>query len=149
MNSLENPGEREVHGPEESAGPSGEVRFLPRAEITRLRGALEAARLLFVDVPEIGPGARGRLAEVVDDAIEQALRQRGGALPGICASADADASLSDQLYRARKLGRVGFALALGPLASLTDAHGAVVPEDGAAVRVLCAASRERQGVDVV
>jgi hypothetical protein len=143
MNSLENPAEREFRSTEEIAAPSGEVRFLPRAETTRLRGALEAARLLFVDLPEIGPGARGKLAEAIDDAVEQALRQRGGAPPGICANADADASLSDQLYRARKLGRVGFAIALGPLVSLTDAQSALVPEDGAALRFLCEATRDR------
>jgi hypothetical protein len=143
MNTLENPAERETRTTEDLAAPAGEVRFLPRAETTRLRGALEAARLLFVDLPEVGPGSRGKLAEAIDDAVEQALRQRGGAPPGICANADPDASLSDQLYRARKLGRVGVAIALGPLVSLTDAGSALVPEDGAALRFLCAATRDR------
>lgn len=120
----------------------GEVRFIGDDELTRLRGALEAARLLFVRLT-IGPGGRGRLAEVIEEAVEQALRDRGGAPPGIGASADQDASLSDQLYRVRKIGRMGLAIALGPLGALTDARGALEPEDAASLRFLRDATRDR------
>lgn len=124
-------------------GNLGEVRFVTRDEAVRLRGALEAARLLVVSLPELGPGARGRLGEVMDDAIEQALRCRGGAMPGIGASSDRDAALSDQLYRIRKIGRVGLAIDLGVLGALVDAAGALDPEDAAALRFLTAETRRR------
>lgn len=128
---------------DELAPPSGEVRFVSRDEAVRLRGALESARLLFVSIPELGPGARGRLGEVIDDAVEQALRSRGGAMPGIGASSDRDAALSDQLYRIRKIGRVGLALDVGVLGALVDACGALDPEDAAVLRFLTAETRQR------
>jgi len=128
---------------DELAPPSGEVRFVSRDEAVRLRGALESARLLVVSVPELGPGARGRLGELIDDAIEHALRGRGGAMPGIGASADRDAALSDQLYRIRKIGWVGVALDVGMLGALVDACGALDPEDAAVLRFFTAETRQR------
>jgi hypothetical protein len=104
--------------------PAGEVRFVTREEAVRLRGALEAARLLVVSIAEVGPGSRARLAEVIDDAIESSLRDRGGAPPGISASSEPGCSLSDQLYRIRQIGRVGLAIDLGPMTALCDARGA-------------------------
>ncbi len=127
----------------EGAPPPGEFRFVSREEAVRLRGALESARLLFVALPEVGPGSRGRLSEVIDDAIEQALRDRGGAMPGIGASSDRDAALSDQLYRIRKIGRVGLAIDVGPLGALVDACGALDPDDAAALRFLAESTRDR------
>jgi len=128
---------------DEGAPPPGEFRFVTRDEAVRLRGALESARLLFIALPEVGPGSRGRLGEVIDDAIEQALRDRGGAMPGIGASSDRDAALSDQLYRIRKIGRVGMAIDIGPLGALVDACGALDPEDAASLRFLAEATRDR------
>ena len=125
------------------ADPSGELRFLGHEGRVRLRGALEAARLLVVDLRDLGPGARGRLAEVVDEAIEACLRARGAAPPGTCASSDPSAALADQLYRARLVGRVGIALEIGPLTGIVDARGALEPEDGEWLRFARAASRER------
>jgi hypothetical protein len=130
-------------GPDDLSLSTGEVRFVSREESIRLRGALESARLLVVTLPELGPGARGRLGEVVDDAIEHALRSRGGAMPGIGASADRDAALSDQLYRIRKVGRVGVALDVGPLGALLDACGALDPEDAAVLRFFTAETGQR------
>ena len=123
--------------------PHGEVRFVTRDEAVRLRGALEAARLLVVSLGDVGTGARGRFGELVDDAIESALRDRGGALPGIGATCEPGASLADQLYRVRQLGRVGLALDVGTLTALVDARGALLPEDGACLRFLAEATRER------
>ena len=124
-------------------GVSGEVRFVSREEAVRLRGALEAARLLFVAVGEPGPGSRARLAEVIDEAIEGALRDRGGAPPGIGASSEPGAALSDQLYRARLIGRVGVAIDVAALGGLVDARGALEPEDGACLRFLAEATTDR------
>lgn len=128
---------------DDGSPPPGEFRFVSREEAVRLRGALESARLLFVALPEVGPGSRGRLSEVIDDAIEQALRDRGGAMPGIGASSDRDAALSDQLYRIRKIGRVGLAIDVGPLGALVDACGALDPDDAAALRFLAESTRDR------
>ena len=121
----------------------GELRFVSRDEAVRLRGALDAARLLVVSPCNIGPGSRGKLAEVIDDALEAALRDRGGAPPGIGAASDADAALSDQLYRARQVGRVGLAIDLGALTALVDVRGALEPDDGACLRFLAQATRDR------
>ncbi len=123
--------------------PIGEVRLLPLDDRTRLRGALDAAQLLVVTVEDLGPGARGRLGERIDDAIEGALRARGGAAPGISTACDLDATLSDQLYRARRLGKVGLALDVGSLVGLTDARGALEPDDGATLRFFADTTRER------
>jgi hypothetical protein len=132
-----------IEGGNATHDPAGEVRFVTREEAVRLRGALEAARLLVVSISEVGPGSRARLAEVIDDAIESALRDRGGAPPGISASSEPGCSLSDQLYRIRQIGRVGLAIDLGPMTALCDARGALEPEDGAALRFLAEATRDR------
>lgn len=123
--------------------PSGDLRFVTHDESVRLRGALDAARLLVVDLGDVGPGARGRLSETIDDAVEAAIRQRGGAPPGIGAGSDADASLSDQLYRLRQIGRVGLAVCLGPLTALVDDRGLLPADDGASLRFLATATRDR------
>ncbi|MEO7094472.1 MAG: hypothetical protein ABI175_14550, partial [Polyangiales bacterium] len=132
-----------THRFEPRTDPAGEVRFVTREEAVRLRGALEAARLLVVSLAEVGPGSRARLAEAIDDAIESSLRDRGGAPPGISASSEPGCSLSDQLYRIRQIGRVGLAIDLGPLTALCDGRGALEPEDGAALRFLAEATRDR------
>jgi hypothetical protein len=128
---------------DEGAPPPGELRFVSHDEAVRLHGALDSARLLVVSIRELGPGARRRLGEAIDDAIEQALRDRGGAPPGIGALSDRDAALSDQLYRARKVGRVGLALDVGPLGGLVDACGALDPDDAATLKFLSESTRDR------
>lgn len=124
-------------------GMAGEVRFVERDEAVRLRGGLEAARLLVVPLHELGIGVRGKLGEMIDEAIEAALRHRGAAPPGISATAEAGPSLSDQLYRVRQIGRVGLAIDIGPLSALVDARGALEPEDGTSLRFLAEATRDR------
>lgn len=128
---------------DDGAPPPGEQRFVTRDEAVRLHGALDSARLLVVSVGDLGPGSRGRLGEAIDDAIENALRQRGGAPPGIGASSDRDAALSDQLYRARKVGRIGLALDVGALGALVDACGALDPDDAAMLKFLADSTRDR------
>jgi hypothetical protein len=128
---------------EAEAPRSGEVRFVDASARARLGGALEASRLLVVDVDGVGPGLVGRLGEHVDERIERALSTRGAAAPGIGACADRDASLSDQLYRARRIGRAGLALFVGALDALVDEKSALHPNDAATLRFLADAARER------
>jgi hypothetical protein len=125
------------------SAPAGEVRFVTREEAVRLRGALEAARLLFVQVDDLGAGTRGRLAEAIDEAVERALRDRGAAPPGIAATSDAGDALADQLYRTRQIGRVGLAIDVGALSALVDARGSLEPEDGGSIRFFAEATRDR------
>ena len=119
------------------------TRFVARGERGHVRAQLEAARVLVVNVEAIGASARGRLADVIDEAIERELDARGAAPPGIGASSDADAALSDQLFRARRVGAQGVGLVLGPLRAATSPRGAVEAEDSATLRFWAIATRER------
>lgn len=94
-----------------------------------------------VEVP--GAQSRGRLGLILEEAIERSLEARGACPPGIGASADSDASLSDQLYRARLLGAPGFALAIERLESIANRAGALDAEDSAVLRWWVMTARER------
>jgi hypothetical protein len=99
--------------------------------------------LLVVRLEDVGPAIRGRLAEALDAATERALGERGAVGPGIAPPGNPDASLSDQLYRARRAGATGLAIALGPLARLTGSLGVLDPVDSTSLRFFADASRER------
>jgi len=99
--------------------------------------------LLTVDIPAPGPAARGRLALLLESGIEQALERRGSAPPGMDASTDLDTSLSDQLYRARKVGASGLAIWLPRLVGIANLAGALDAEDSAVLRWWIRAARER------
>lgn len=68
---------------------------------------------------------------------------RGACPPGITACADSDASLSDQLYRARLLGAPGLALAIEQLETIANQAGALDAEDSAVLRWWVMTARER------
>lgn len=121
----------------------GEALFVSPADRVRLASALESAGLVQVTVDAPEPSSRGRLREVIEAAIEGALEERGAAPPGLGASTDLDASLSDQLFRARHIGANGFAIYLGPLANVSNLAGALDAEDSAVLRWWVAATRER------
>jgi|CZKU01.1.fsa_nt_gi hypothetical protein len=148
-----------VHDGDDSASP--DFRFAMRAAIARRAdcggrvafckaldrdaeaGSLRMAGLIVVEVEGIGPSARGRLADVLDDALEQELAARGATGPGLTSASDRDAALSDQLFRARRLGAPGLAIVLGPLRAAANAVGALEPEDSATLRFLASATAER------
>jgi hypothetical protein len=90
--------------------------------------------LLPVLVPPPGASERGRLALLIEDAVESALERRGACAPGIGAASNLDASLSDQLYRARLLELRGLVLHLGSLDAATNRAGALDAEDSAVLR---------------
>jgi hypothetical protein len=112
---------------------------VPGAELRETLAENASEGFLAVSVPAPKPADRGRLALVVEEAVEQALERHGGCPPGLAVEADLDASLADQIYRARLLEFRGLALALGPLGALIGAAGALELEDSATLRFLCAA----------
>ena len=127
---------------ESPAPPRGEVRFVEASALSQLRGAAQAASLLFAEIPALGPSARGQLAEFLEAAVEEVLVRRGGAPPGVGVASDWSASLADQLYRASRLGLRGLVLTVGPLQGAAGPGGVLDPDDSAALRFWARASRE-------
>lgn len=120
----------------------GEVRFIEPGR--NVKGPThESDSVLVVAVPAPSPAARGRLALVIESAVEEALDRRGAAPPGVGASSDLDASLSDQLYRARHVGAVGLELRFESLQGIANLAGALDAEDSAVLRWWLSAASER------
>jgi len=119
-----------LHAPPPETPPP--VRFMDAAARAGL-GGLE----------RVGASARGRLADVIDEAMERELAARGAASPGIGSSSDADAALSDQLFRARQVGIRRVCLALGPLRAATSPRGAIEAEDSRTLLFWAQATRDR------
>jgi hypothetical protein len=119
------------------------VRFATADERDTTSVELGRESMVVAELEGIGPSARGRLSEVVDEAVERCLAARGAATPGITSGSDRDATLSDQLFRARRAGAAGIAIVLGPLRACTGFKGALEPEDAATLRFLAEATRER------
>jgi hypothetical protein len=121
--------------PETSVSQGGsEVLVIGMDQIRSEMARAERAGLLAVELPILGPAMRGHLAVAIESAIEQALQERGSIPPGVAASGDLDASLSDQLYRARLVGATGLAISLGALDGLANLAGALDAEDSAVLR---------------
>ncbi len=120
----------------------GEVRFATAEE--RDARCLNLARdgMIVIELEGIGPSMRGRLADVLDEAVERELSARGAPGPGISAD-DLDGALSDQLFRARLAGGKGLAIVLGPLRAASNDADALGPEDCATLRFLARSTRER------
>lgn len=98
-----------------------------------------AAGLLLVELGAPRPTARGRLAFFIDGAIERALDARGAPAPRVSVASDFEASLGDQLERARTSGVAGIALWFGPLQDVAKAD-ILDCEDSSAIRRLVRAS---------
>ncbi len=99
--------------------------------------------MLVLRVERLGPSARGRLSDVIDEAMERELAARGAPSPGVGSNLDADASLSDQLFRARQVGVKRVCLALGPMRAASSPSGAILAEDTATLLFWARATRER------
>jgi hypothetical protein len=121
----------------------GRFAFLKAIERDAECGSLRMSGLIVAELEGVGPSLRGRLADALDDAIERELAARGAAAPGLTSSSDRDAALSDQLFRARRVGAPGIAVVLGPLRAAAGPLGALEPEDCATLRFLAGATRER------
>jgi hypothetical protein len=124
-------------------GADEKIRFVGPELRKNLLQRSEAEGWMPVCVEVPGAQSRGRLGLVLEEAIERSLEARGACPPGIGASADSDASLSDQLYRARLLGAPGFALAIERLESIANRAGALDAEDSAVLRWWVMTARER------
>src|SRR3984957_17195676 len=119
------------------------VTFASQDERDAACAQLERGGMVVAQLEGIGPSRRGRLAEAIDEAVERQLAARGAAAPGITSGSGSDATLSDPLFRARRIGASGLAVVLGPLRAVTGALSALEPEDCATLRFLANATRER------
>ncbi len=121
----------------------GEVQLVAAEELPEQLSAAERAGLLAVTLPPPGPAERGRLAVVIEEAIETCLSKRGACAPGIGAGSDLDGSLGDQLYRARLVELRGLALGLPALDGIATLGGTLDAEDSAVLRWWIRAANER------
>ena len=121
----------------------GRFAFARAIERDTASGSLGMSGMIVVELEGIGPSLRGRLSDAIDDGIESELAARGASGPGLTSASDRDATLSDQLFRARCVGAPGIAIVLGPLRAAAGAFGALEPEDCATLRFLVAATRDR------
>ena len=122
---------------------AGEARVVSDAERESLLEQSRQDGYLVARLPAPGPGSRGRLALLLEDAVESTLDARGACPPGISASSNLDTSLSDQLYRARLLGSRGIVLVLSTLEGITNRAGALDADDSSALRWWIRVTHER------
>ncbi len=107
-------------------------------------GEAAAARgYLWILLRTPGPQHRGRLGLYIEETIENHLEERGALPPGIHASTGLDASLSDQLYRARLVEMRGIALGVPSLEGITNLGRVLDAEDSAVLRWWMAATSDR------
>ncbi len=129
--------------PREPELRTGELRFAEADERVRLSTGYARRRFLVVRVASIGPSARGRLRDIVDEAVERELTAHGASAPGLGSTSDRDAALSDQLFRARRVGMRGLCLSLGTLRAAVSPRGAIEAEDSDTLRFFLQAAGER------
>ncbi len=86
---------------------------------------------------------RGGLAEHIEEAIEYALRAESAGAAGIAFDRDADARLSDQLFRARRVGRAGLEIHLTALAALCAPVGGLDAADAHTIAFYTRATEDR------
>jgi hypothetical protein len=114
----------------------GEVRFVKTGE------PFEVPEAMQVTVRAYGT-QRGGLGEHVEEAIENALRTLGGGAAGIEFDRDEDARLSDELFRARRLGFGGIAVRLTALRALCAPVGGLDAADARTIAFYARATVER------
>ena len=121
----------------------GDVVLVGASAKAELVDVARAAGRLVVELVRPGPAQRGRLGLFVEDAIEQTLSAHGASPPGVGASCNLDASLSDQLFRARLIKKSGLTLAFASLDGIANLAGALDAEDSAVLRWWMRATHER------
>jgi hypothetical protein len=113
---------------------AGRARFVRFADLRSLMAEAEALGLLPVEAAPLCPADRGKLALVLEEAIEAALERRGACPPGVGAATDLESSLGDQLYRARLVEARGLCVYVPKLEGAATLAGALDAEDSAALR---------------
>jgi hypothetical protein len=138
--------------PELTSSPEGDVapatdlagvRFVTVTERALLVKDAEKQGLLPVAVPPPRASDRGKLALVLEEAIESALERRGACPPGVGATTDLDGSLGDQLYRARLIEQKGLCVCVDSLEAIATLAGALDAEDSAILRWWIDAAKTR------
>lgn len=123
--------------------PAGEARFIRPSESKGLLQQCEREGYISVDVPELRAVLRGRLAWLLEEAVERSLELRGACRSAIGAGASLESCLTDQLYRARLIGARGLLLLVPTLEGITNRAGALDSEDSATLRAwICATRRQ-------
>ena len=107
----------------------GSVQFVDRTEADQLLALAETEELVAVRTEAPGPAVRGNLGLWLEENIDGTLERLGAAPPGIGASTNLDASLSDQLYRARLVGRRGLVLSVPSLRGIANSGGVLDADD--------------------
>lgn len=123
----------------ETTGP----RFVRLADLGNLMAEAEKDAFLPILVEPLRPADRGKLALVLEEAIELGLERRGACPPGVGAATDLESSLGDQLYRARLVEARGLCLFLASLEGAATLGGALDAEDSAVLRFWLEAARTR------
>jgi hypothetical protein len=103
----------------------------------------QALGYLWVELPPPGPEYRGRLGLYIEEGLETTLDQLGAPPAGIHASTSLDASLSDQLYRARFVERRGLALGIPSLEGIANLGRTLDADDSSVLRWWIAATADR------
>lgn len=133
--------------PSSASGSFAPVRrglfFAPADELALARSEASALGYLVVELPPLRASARGRLNEIVDAAVEDALLALGAPAAGAAASHEEDSAMSLHLYRARQVGKAGITLFVGALRAMADARGALDARDGEALALLARATVRR------
>lgn len=118
----------------------GGTRFVSNDDAARMHEALGRESALVV---QVFCDERGRLMEKIEARIETELSARGASAPGMGSDDATDTLLSDQLFRARKLGHRGLCVSIAGLERLAAPVGGLDAIDARALRFYAIASRER------
>lgn len=119
------------------------VAVVETSGLVAMGEAASARGYLWILLRTPGPQHRGRLGLYIEETIENQLEERGALPPGIHASTGLDASLSDQLYRARLVEMRGIALGIPSLEGITNLGRVLDAEDSAVLRWWMAATSDR------
>ncbi len=111
--------------------------------LSALGQAAAARGYMWIQLAAPGPAHRGRLGLFIEETIENELEERGALPPGIVASTGLDASVSDQLYRARLIEMRGIALGIPSLEGITNLGRTLDADDSSVLRWWMAATSDR------
>ena len=122
---------------------NGGVLLADNTTFPGLRKVIEAQGYLCAELAPPGPAARGRLSLLIEEGIELALEKVGAVAPGVGASANVDASISDQLYRARLVEKRGIVVMLPYLEGIGNWARTLDGEDSVTLSWWMQATQER------